>query len=96
LYPSELDWPGAARGTDGGEEEGHDAMDAPDGDWEILGIRQLAATDERAEEFVGTLLLHRPGGAEPVEPVAVRITRSVLTEMTDHLTRLLARSRGRR
>jgi hypothetical protein len=39
--------------------------------WEILGIRQLAATDERAEEFSGTLLVHRRGAPEPVEPIAV-------------------------
>jgi hypothetical protein len=63
--------------------------------WEILGIRQLAATDERAEEFSGTLLVHRPGSADPLEPLAVRIRRAVLVEMEAYLARVLARSRGR-
>jgi hypothetical protein len=63
--------------------------------WEILGIRHLAATSERADAFEGTLLIHRPGSKEPVEPVAVTVTRSVLTELEGYLRRLLERSRGR-
>jgi len=70
-------------------------MERPDGEWEILGIRQLAATDERAEEFQGTLLVHRPGTADPLEPLPVRMKRTVLVEMEGYLARLLARSRGR-
>ena len=70
-------------------------MERPGGEWEILGIRQLAATDERAEEFRGTLLVHRPGTADPLEPLPVRVKRSVLVEMEGYLARLLARSRGR-
>lgn len=64
--------------------------------WEILGIRQLAATDERAEEFAGTLLVHRRGSAEPLEPVAVTVTRPVLVELEAYVARLLRRSRGLR
>ena len=64
--------------------------------WEILGIRQMAATDEDAEEFTGVLLVHRPGSAEPLEPVAVSARRSVLAEVQEYLARLLRRSRGRR
>jgi hypothetical protein len=63
--------------------------------WEVLGIRQLAATDEKAELFEGTLLVHRPGAGEPVEPVAVTVKRSVLVELEGYLRRLLERSRGR-
>jgi hypothetical protein len=63
--------------------------------WEILGIRQLAAADERAETFAGTLLVQVAGGAEPVEPVEVTVTRPVLEEVAAYLARLLARSRGR-
>jgi hypothetical protein len=62
--------------------------------WEILGIRQLAARDERAEEFEGTILIHRPGASEPVETIAVRAKRSVLTELEGYLARLLRRSKG--
>jgi hypothetical protein len=62
--------------------------------WEILGIRQLAAVDERAEEFEGTLLVHRRGAAEPVESVAVRVKRTVLAELEGYVGRLLRRSRG--
>lgn len=62
--------------------------------WEILGIRQLAATDERAEEFTGTLLIHRRGTGEPVETVAVTVKRAVLVELEGYLARLLRRSRG--
>ena len=35
--------------------------------WELLTLRGLAATDERAEEFTGTLVIHREGSPEPVE-----------------------------
>ena len=62
--------------------------------WELLGIRQLAATDERADEFTGTLLVHRRGGAEPVETVRLVVKRSVLEELQGYVTRLLRRSRG--
>ena len=62
--------------------------------WEILGIRQLAAVDEHAEHFTGTLLVHRPGAAEPVEAVAVTVKRSVLAELEGYVARLLKRSRG--
>ncbi len=62
--------------------------------WEILGIRQLAAVDERAEQFEGTLLVHRRGAAEPVETIAVTVKRSVVAELEGYLTRLLRRSRG--
>ncbi|MBI3454258.1 MAG: hypothetical protein HY002_00530 [Candidatus Rokubacteria bacterium] len=64
--------------------------------WEILGIRQLAAIDERAEEFEGTLLVHRRGASEPVETIAVTVKRSVLMELEGYLSRLLKRSRGLR
>lgn len=63
--------------------------------WEILGIRQLAATDEEAREFTGILLVHRPGSADPVESVVITAKRSVLSEVTEYLGRLLRRSRGR-
>lgn len=64
--------------------------------WEILGIRQLAAIDERAEEFEGALLVHRRGTSEPVETIAVTVKRSVLMELEGYLSRLLKRSRGLR
>jgi len=35
--------------------------------WEVLTLRGLSATDERAEEFTGTLVIHREGSREPVE-----------------------------
>ena len=60
--------------------------------WEVLTLRGLTATDERAEEFTGTLVIHRAGSAEPVESVAVRVKRSILVEVHDTLGRLLARS----
>lgn len=60
--------------------------------WEVLTLRGLSATDERAEEFTGTLVIHRVGTDEPVESVAVRVKRSVLAELHDGLGRLLARS----
>lgn len=62
--------------------------------WEVLTLRSLAATDERAEEFTGTLVIHREGSPEPVESVTVRIKRSVLGELHGTLGRLLARSTG--
>lgn len=62
--------------------------------WEILTLRGLAATDERAEEFTGTLVIHRAGSREPVESVTVRVKRSILAEMHETLGRLLARSTG--
>lgn len=62
--------------------------------WEVLTLRGLSATDERAEEFTGTLVIHRVGSGEPVESVTVRIKRSILTELHDTLGRLLTRSRG--
>jgi len=60
--------------------------------WEILTLRGLAATDERAEEFTGTLVIHRTGSSEPVESVTVHVKRSVVTELHETLGRLLARS----
>lgn len=60
--------------------------------WELLTLRGLASTDERAEEFTGTLVIHRAGSAEPVESVAVRVKRTVLAELHETLGRLLARS----
>ena len=62
--------------------------------WEVLTLRGLSATDERAEEFTGTLVIHRAGSAEPVESVTVKVKRSILVELHDSLGRLLARSRG--
>ena len=62
--------------------------------WEVLGIRQLAATDERADEFRGTLLVHRPGTDEPVEVIGIRVKRSILADLEGYLSRLLQRSRG--
>ena len=62
--------------------------------WEVLTLRGLAATDERAEEFTGTLVIHRLGSTEPVESITVRVKRSILSEVHDALGRLLARSKG--
>lgn len=62
--------------------------------WEVLTLRGLSATDERAEEFTGTLVIHRVGSSEPVESVSVRIKRSILVELHDTLGRLLTRSRA--
>jgi hypothetical protein len=62
--------------------------------WEVLTLRGLAATDERAEQFDGTLVIHRVGSREPVESVSVSIRRSVLAELHENLGRLLARSTG--
>jgi hypothetical protein len=63
-------------------------------EWEILTLRGLAATDERAEEFTGTLVIHRAGSNEPVESVTVRIRRSIVRELNESLGRLLQRSTG--
>ena len=60
--------------------------------WELLTLRGLAATDERADEFTGTLVIHRVGSSEPVDSVAVTVKRTVLRELHDQLGRLLARS----
>ena len=62
--------------------------------WEVLTLRGLAATDERAEQFTGTLVIHRLGSPEPVESVPVSIKRTVLAELHENLGRLLARSTG--
>ena len=62
--------------------------------WELLTLRGLAATDERAETFAGTLVIHRLGSAEPVESVRVQVKRSALAELHQSLGRLLARSTG--
>ena len=62
--------------------------------WEVLTLRELAAADERAERFDGTLVIHRVGSREPVESVSVSIKRSVLIELHESLGRLLARSTG--
>jgi hypothetical protein len=63
-------------------------------EWEILTVRGLAATDERAEEFTGTLVIHKAGSKEPVENVTVRIKRSIVRELQESLGRLLTRSTG--
>ena len=63
-------------------------------EWELLTVRGLAATDERADEFVGTFVIHRIGSAEPVESVQVRVKRSILNELHGTLGRLLTRSVG--
>ena len=61
-------------------------------EWELLTLRGLAMSDESASEFLGTLVIHRMGSAEPVEHVGVRVKRSVLEEMATTLQRLLTRS----
>ena len=61
-------------------------------EWEILTLRGLMATDERAEEFTGTLVIHKAGSSEPVENVTVRIRRSIVREIQESLSRLLTRS----
>lgn len=63
-----------------------------DKQWELLGVRGLAATDESAEEFTGTVLIHRVGSPEPVEAVQIRVKRSILAELQGTLSRLLTRS----
>jgi hypothetical protein len=62
--------------------------------WEVLTLRGLAATDERAEEFTGTLVIHREGSSEPVESIPIRVKRSILAELHGTLGRLLTRSIG--
>ena len=63
-------------------------------EWEILTLRGLTATDERAEEFTGTLVIHKVGSPEPVESVTIRFKRSMLAELHETIGRLLARSTG--
>lgn len=63
-------------------------------EWEILTVRGLTAVDERAEEFTGTLVIHKAGTKEPVENVTVRIKRSIVRELHDNLALLLKRSTG--
>ena len=65
-------------------------------EWEILTLRGLTATDERAEEFTGTLVIHKAGASEPVESITVRVRRSIVRELNDTLGRLLKRSTGYR
>jgi hypothetical protein len=62
--------------------------------WEFLQIRGLAAADERAEEFTGTLVIHRVGSTEPVESITVRVKRTMLAELHETVGRLLTRSTG--
>ena len=62
--------------------------------WEILTLRGLAATDERAEKFVGSLVIHREGNPEPVDSITIAVKRTVLVELHENLGRLLARSTG--
>jgi hypothetical protein len=71
-------------------------MSAMSEGWELLTVRGLSATDERAEEFSGTFVIHRIGSAEPVESVSVRVKRTILAELHENLGRLLARSTGLR
>ncbi len=61
-------------------------------EWEVLTLRGLSMTDESASEFVGTLVVHKQGSAEPVENITVRVKRSVLEEVASTLSRVLARS----
>ncbi|MFQ5898052.1 MAG: hypothetical protein ACE5JN_07380 [Candidatus Methylomirabilia bacterium] len=61
-------------------------------EWELVGVRGLAATDETAEEFAGILLIHRVGSDEPVEAVRLRVKRSTLSELEGTLRQLLKRS----
>lgn len=63
-------------------------------EWELLTVRGLAATDQRADEFVGTFVIHRAGSGEPVESIRVRVKRSILSEVHETLGRLLTRSVG--
>ena len=60
--------------------------------WELLGVRQLSATDETAELFQGLMLIHRAGSGEPVEMIEIRVKRAVLQDLRDSLSRLLTRS----
>ncbi|HEV8437594.1 MAG TPA: hypothetical protein VGT40_05830 [Methylomirabilota bacterium] len=67
-------------------------MERTNTEWELLALRDLAMTDETASEFQGTLLIHRAGSSEPVEPVRVRVKRSMLEDMSGKVQQLLARS----
>ena len=60
--------------------------------WEILTLRGLAATDERAEEFTGTLVISKAGSTEPVDEITVTVKRSFLKELHETIGRLLVRS----
>jgi hypothetical protein len=62
--------------------------------WEVLQMRGLAAVDETAQEFTGTLVIHRIGSAEPVESITIRVKRTMLTELQETVGRLLTRSTG--
>ncbi|HZF05237.1 MAG TPA: hypothetical protein VE932_12985 [Patescibacteria group bacterium] len=62
--------------------------------WELLQMRGLAAVDERAEEFTGTLVIHKLGSTEPVESITVRVKRSMLNDLHETVGRLLTRSTG--
>jgi hypothetical protein len=64
----------------------------PENEWELLTVRGLAGTDERASEFVGTFVIHRRGSDDPVENITVRVKRGVLEELARTLQRLLTRS----
>ena len=60
--------------------------------WEILTLRGLMSTDERADEFTGTLVISRKGSREPVDSITVTAKRAVLAELHETLGRLLSRS----
>jgi hypothetical protein len=60
--------------------------------WELLGVRQLSATDETADLFQGLMLIHRAGSGEPVETIEIRVKRAILQDLRDSLSRLLTRS----
>lgn len=62
--------------------------------WELLQMRGLAAVDETAQEFTGTLVIHRIGSAEPVESITIRVKRTMLAELHETVGRLLTRSTG--
>jgi hypothetical protein len=81
---------GAKRGREAAMSDG--TAGAGGAEWELLTLRGLAMTDETAEEFRGTLVIHRSGSAEPVEDVRVRVKRSVLEELAGQLPRVLKRS----
>lgn len=76
--------------TDHGGEHGGGGM--KEKQWELLGVRGLAVTDESAGEFTGILIIHRVGSREPVEAIQLRVKRSILEELQSNLSRLLARS----
>ena len=58
----------------------------------MLTLRGLSATDERAEEFTGTLVISKAGSPEPVDEIPVTVKRSMLRELHDNIGRLLTRS----